>query len=739
MGVEMDFAVFYATLRVILGFDINVTEDNNRICAETGLAPGINNWYATGQMYAGLLGEMGVKVDLWFIKGKFPFINLGAAIMMSGGLPNPEWFTGRAGLHYSVLDGLVEGQCNFKVEVGQKCTILNANPFSGIAFIADIRPQDEDSPVSVFEQPRVSFNLPVERILEFPAGTDENPTLTRRFKPYISTFRLSKNVGSADSVIGHYEMSERNSIATFVFDEALESTTNYKITVTVQANEYFRDGSIRPVMEGSERWKEEHEVTFTTQERPAVIVPENVKFTYPVENQQFFLQGETQGHKGILRFLSAGQSYLFYATQEGERYTYVARFKPIPDGEPVETPLASHGMFVDFNLPALDNSKMYAVQLIRRRIPSPEEQTRARLGDLSTVAVGSHSPTAVALTPLRFSFGESSTTVQRSGVLLPASVVNRDEFLLYSYYFKTSRFNTLRDKLATSTLNAQYQNILIAEIFNIRTVIPEYFDDFEINGLYKNGTEVLKPMLGLTAPFTYAYHMSKPVPYIYTLSDRLQRFFASQPTLSIGDVSSLNRHHKGRPPVDAVSIGPGFVQSPLTESDVERSVGTGSHAGISNPYAAQITANPGISGMLNGHSTSISGTTRSQVSAFAAVIAADPSNFRLIYETSNYVMLDFNQFKSSVSRVLSSTFVGMPMNMNALRAHDPALLNDLNHLLRMSAGEFRLTGGLYGIEFTYRTPTSSGGQLPASGPIIRTFNYSGSMAEQPSPANGTLY
>ena len=66
--------------------------------------------------------------------------------MMSGGLPNPEWFTGRAGLHYSVLNGLVEGQCNFKVEVGQKCTLLNANPFSGIEFIADIRPQDEDSP-----------------------------------------------------------------------------------------------------------------------------------------------------------------------------------------------------------------------------------------------------------------------------------------------------------------------------------------------------------------------------------------------------------------------------------------------------------------------------------------------------------------------------------------------------------------------------------------------------------------
>ncbi len=722
MSNEMDFAIFYASLRIMLGFDINVTEDNNRICAETGLAPGINNWYATGQIYAGLWGELGVKVDLWFIKGRFPIISLAAAIMMQGGLPNPEWFTGRAGLHYSVLGGLVEGQCNFKVEVGQKCTILNANPFSGIEFIADIRPQQEDSPANVFEQPRVSFNLPVEKILEFPAGTDEEPTLTRRFKPFISSFRLMKNDGRNTPVDGHFEMSERNSIATFLFDEALESTSPYKIEIVVQATEYFRDGSVRPVMQGSTRWQERKEVTFLTKERPDKIVPENVKFTYPVENQQFFLQGETQGKKGLLRFYRAGQSYLFYTAKDDSKFTYFARFKPIPEGESFETPIAPHGMYVDFTLPDLENGKMYALQLIRKKVPNREDQIRAQLGDISAVGVSGHEPMAVSLTPLRFTFGESSTSVRRSGVVLPALITGPNEFLLYSYYFKTSKFNTLREKMASSTLNAEYRNILFAELFDIRTTIPEYFDDFEINGLYKNGVEVMKPMLGLSAPFTFQYHTSKPLPYIYKLSERLQSFFATQPLLNIS-VTPLNRHQKGIPPVNSVSVGRGFVQPALSQSEVERLVGTGGGGGIASTYSRVLNANPGITSMLNGHTNSITGIGRTQVTAFGSLAGSDPSNFRLIYETSNYVLLDFYRFKSSVSRILSSRIGFMPVYKNALQRSNPALLNDLNYLLRMSAGDFLLTNGQYGIEMKYLIPTVSGGQSPGSPPVLKRFTY----------------
>ncbi len=735
MSVDMDFAIFYASLEVMLGFDINVTEDDNRICAESGLAPGLNNWYATGQMYAGLWGEMGVKVDLWFIQGKYKFIEMAAAIMMSGGLPNPEWFTGRAGLHYSVLDGLIEGQCNFMVEVGQKCSILNANPFSGVEFIADVRPQEEDSPVSVFEQPQISFNLPVEQILEFPAPTHDDPTLTRRFRPVIASYQLIKHDGRTP-VAGHYEMDEHHTIATFMFNEALESTTSYNIEIVVQADEYFRDGSVRPVMSEGARWEERKEVTFTTGERPDVIVPENVRFTYPVENQQFYLQGETQGNKGILRFSRAGQNYLFYTTKDDNQYTYSVRFKPVPDGDPVETPLSSHGMYLDFTMPTLDNNQMYAMQFIRKRVISREEQTRSRLGNLATTGVGGHEPASVALRPLSLSFGENNASIARQGVILPAVIINPDEFLLYSYYFKTSRFNTLREKLASSVLNAEYRNVLIAELFNVRTVLTEYFDDFEIHGLFKNGVEVLEPMLGLTAPFTYPYHMAKPVPYIYNLSQRLQSFFTTVPTLSIPDVSSLNRHGRGRPPVNAVSVGTGFVQSPITETDVERQVM--SRPSGTNPLASSVISNSGVTSMLNGRTSSLTGTTSYQVSVFAPVAAADPSNFRLTYETSNYVFLDFNQFKSSVSRVLSSTVVGIPVYRNTLLSRNAGLLNDLNTMLRMSASDFTLAPGQYGIEMTYKIPTASGGQSPVSTPVTRTFNYRSGTAESLTSFSGRV-
>ncbi len=116
LEARFEFAIFYTELEAMFGFDVLVSEDSERICAETGATPGINNWYAMGQMYAGLRGEMGVFVDLFFIQGEFPIIELAAAVAMRGGLPNPTWIEGRAGLYYSILGGMVEGQCNFKVQ-----------------------------------------------------------------------------------------------------------------------------------------------------------------------------------------------------------------------------------------------------------------------------------------------------------------------------------------------------------------------------------------------------------------------------------------------------------------------------------------------------------------------------------------------------------------------------------------------------------------------------------------------
>ncbi len=170
-----DFAIFYARLALAFGFDLGITQDSSRVCLHSGESPGINDWYATGQLYAALEGELGVQVNLWFIKGRFPIINLAAAFAMRGGLPNPAWMKGRAGLRYRILGGRIKGHCNFKVQVGEECVYVDANPFSDIEFIAGFEPDNGDDEVSVFVYPQVAFSLPVNEILELPAGLEDEP------------------------------------------------------------------------------------------------------------------------------------------------------------------------------------------------------------------------------------------------------------------------------------------------------------------------------------------------------------------------------------------------------------------------------------------------------------------------------------------------------------------------------------------------------------------------------------
>ncbi len=92
----------------LAGFDINLSKSENRSCA--GYAnPGINDWYALGQIYAGL------RVS-GYLLGK-EFASIKAVAVVQGGLPNPTWIFGRARLSYRVyLPPVVAGVATVGLE-----------------------------------------------------------------------------------------------------------------------------------------------------------------------------------------------------------------------------------------------------------------------------------------------------------------------------------------------------------------------------------------------------------------------------------------------------------------------------------------------------------------------------------------------------------------------------------------------------------------------------------------------
>ena len=139
-GSRMDFNTgrlglppFYARLQMGMGFDLSLMNYGDDVFCE-GAAPGetigVDGWYANGQIYAYLGMDIGIYVDLWFTSGEFSIINANMAALLQGGLPNPTWMQGTCGGNYSILNGLVRGNCQFEFKIGQECRPAPESPLT---------------------------------------------------------------------------------------------------------------------------------------------------------------------------------------------------------------------------------------------------------------------------------------------------------------------------------------------------------------------------------------------------------------------------------------------------------------------------------------------------------------------------------------------------------------------------------------------------------------------------------
>ena len=93
---------------------------------------GINGWYANGQSYAYMQGELGINIKLFFIRKKISIIKGGGAVLLQAKLPNPVWIRGYMAGEFSLLGGAVRGSFRFKLEFGEQCEFISANPLEGL-------------------------------------------------------------------------------------------------------------------------------------------------------------------------------------------------------------------------------------------------------------------------------------------------------------------------------------------------------------------------------------------------------------------------------------------------------------------------------------------------------------------------------------------------------------------------------------------------------------------------------
>jgi len=460
INADIDAFLLYATLNVYYGFDMNLTQ-RSQPCGNTGELPGINGWYAQGQIYAGLEGGLGLKIKVFGKERKFHVVNLAAALALQGGGPKPFYLVGRASVYYEVMGGALSGQGSFTVKVGESCSPAIGDPFAGINFFETINPAQGDQDVFIGKTMMVKLGMPVDQEFVIPDPIVDNDgviTGTRylRYLPQLS-YELLRPNNSVQQVNASWANDYKHEQLHMTPDIAMNPYQGYRLKLKVTAIDYQVDpsGNTNLSVNGSE-WSQDTIISFNTGPRPPDLYP-FVQFTRPLEMERFFLQDDD--FKGSITLSSAvSRSFYFPETNGFADRTYLARFTNLDNGESVEADLnvsenapntSNHVRYLDFYLPQLDNDAIYSMQIIR----TGEITVLANIGELQ--GNGKKSRTIAS-----FSSGNvASTTLKlnNEAIVPPGETSGNGELLLYHTYFHTSRYNQLYAKMEAFNRSVVYK------------------------------------------------------------------------------------------------------------------------------------------------------------------------------------------------------------------------------------------------------------------------------------------
>ncbi len=345
---EITFLIFYAALEAGLGFDVMLQDYGDARCAGSSSPIGINGWYASGQAWAYVEGDIGIKVKIFGKTKRYSILNVGAAAVLQAKLPNPFWARGAVGGYYRILGGLVKGRCNFEFTIGESCQIVGAgDPLESLKLILDINPGSGAENVSVGTRPTVTFNVPVEEAFELNT-LDGSITLTAKVHQaqilyngydYPSTYTLSSD-GTSLEILPR---------------EMLPANDSVQVKVVVDV---IKNGVVEKT--------EEKIVTIYTGDRLDHIPDYNVLASYPLNTQFNFYKDEAGNDKGYI-MLKSGQPDLFNDVPEGY-YIVMQLYKNTQFVANLWHNYLEEQNKLEFYLPTqlLDNDHYYQLKLVYR-------------------------------------------------------------------------------------------------------------------------------------------------------------------------------------------------------------------------------------------------------------------------------------------------------------------------------------------------------------------------------------
>lgn len=512
---DIEFLIFWAKLRAGAGFDVNIRQLPGAVCEETGGEIGYNGWYASGQAYFEFMGGVGVHAFLGDVK----IVELKAAALLGAGLPNPTWFQG-----FLTGEGTFLGASlgfTLPVKVGERCTI-KTNPFEQ-RIIADVTPKDGDSNVDIMTNPEILLNYPRQFDVTYQDRNDNWLTHSYDLRPSVTLN------GTKQPTDQFYFPNEKSIVwnVPSAFDAPLK-----KQTVTF-AIDVYEDGKvfIDPDPKGAKKpVRDELTTRFTTGECRAALKANDVAYTFPFNDQKYYLQNENSKGAIMLRkqisCLTSAPSFEYYVlfkptslgtglganlsatktanvntnSQATLSKTVSANQSPLASkadqnvltGSDVLTVEARvEGNLVSFEMPRLANKTRYAVQLIKQPKQSALAGVRnLKQANLSNLYVNWAEALAQVSTQKMVDQDVSNklNVLNRQGALSVSRNPTTQQlelqpqpFVLYDFAFSTSQFSTLTQKMntvaATTIAFVEGDNTI-----RLSFAGQEGFDEFDLNG-----------------------------------------------------------------------------------------------------------------------------------------------------------------------------------------------------------------------------------------------------------------
>lgn len=472
MGVntgDLSFLVFYGKFEGDAGFDVMLKKygDNVRCKGRQGTV-GINGWYAQGQAYAGLNCEIGIRVKVFGSEKRYQILKMGAGALLQAKLPNPAWMKGTVGGYFSILGGLVKGDCRFEVTLGQPCELVGGSVLSGVSVVSELTPRNQTQQVDVFTSPQAVFNLPVDKPFEM-VDIDE---IKKTYRIKLQHLKLTVD---NQAITGKLQWNDDHTVLALIPDEVLAPQKAGKVTVKVTFEEKV-NGTWKTVKDVSEEVSSD----FVSGDAPTYVPLNNIAYAYPVVNQRnYFIDESRQGYIQ----LAQGQAYLF--KPDADKWEkQVVRIRQAGAEQPVDVPLTYNALArkVTFTMPEkLDPAKVYQVDLVN--IPKAGKEVDANVTKQSRQLEGDDNVTINT-----GSIGEVLTNGKETSILGPKG-----------YHFRTSEYATFAKKMAKLNTRSKWKEFVAPQVDRLGLTVEtsEIFDKADLLG-----TAAAKPLVQIEARLT---------------------------------------------------------------------------------------------------------------------------------------------------------------------------------------------------------------------------------------------